>query len=898
MEYKRNNIYERYTYQICADPAAKKIKITARNRNESPFHFISFQLFCFVLFCFVLLGLTTHRVQKPTPRPRRAPWTTEQSRMHFGKINELILARKTVSNFKNSHLSRDVTQGTNIVGMANSEARLPVTLFPRLKINITSEDELSSCEEFDHHHHYFQICFKSLMYSKYFVMHTKITLRLFNLFQMYIYRNNIYYAVNVKQALNKNEIQLTQDGNVGVYFNGIPDWLYEEEIFKSNNAVWWSPKGDYLCYASINDSKVQSMVYPIYGPFSDPNNLYPRLEALRYPKVSVYIKFEILRSALKHVRLEQIRENSKPTRMHFFIIHIINILKVAIFKTNKTNTQPLSTLVQSIGMRPSTTLNTSNPNQVERHQLERLDEGLPEWFHQDGAPAHLATVPGTKNPIIKLWVVDLKNNLKIPREIFPPSQIRNQEHYVTSVSWIDNTRLSVIWITRSQNLSVIGECILNKQQCFTVNPFRPTAEQKSTFSPHYHYPLIDLLGLTTVGLSARVYSNYYTDCISQRSKENAPGGPEGKAWVEMFDPPVHGAYKYYLRLPIANSRSGYFQHIAKLKFMENRKQFLTRGEYEVTKIISFDRETETLFYIANRVGKAGERHLYSVADHRFTNHHEPKCLTCDIGNECLYNDAKFSPNHKYYILECLGPGVPYSALYRIHNNTFVKLLDQNDEVRNFVAYRAMPQNRTFLVPLPSKFSNGCCPFISSSELFERLMPRSIPWLSRRYGGPGTQNVKEEFKVDWSTYLTTYWGWAYGGYVVTRAMTSPYGNSFQCGIAVAPVTSWLYQDSFYTERYMQTFEENRIGYLDADALLGAADLKDKKFLLIHGSADDHVHFQQSMMLAMALNSNGVMYRSQFYPDESHDLAGVKEHLYRTMGGFLDECFEQSEMDFYS
>ncbi|KAG1652999.1 Dipeptidyl peptidase 4 [Nymphon striatum] len=651
---------------------------------------------------------------------------------------------------------------------------------------------------------------------------------------MYIYRNNIYYAVNVKQALNKNEIQLTQDGNVGVYFNGIPDWLYEEEIFKSNNAVWWSPKGDYLCYASINDSKVQSMVYPIYGPFSDPNNLYPRLEALRYPK------------------------------------------------------------------------------------------------------------PGTKNPIIKLWVVDLKNNLKIPREIFPPSQIRNQEHYVTSVSWIDNTRLSVIWITRSQNLSVIGECILNKQQCFT------------------------------------------------RSKENAPGGPEGKAWVEMFDPPVHGAYKYYLRLPIANSRSGYFQHIAKLKFMENRKQFLTRGEYEVTKIISFDRETETLFYIANRVGKAGERHLYSVADHRFTNHHEPKCLTCDIGNECLYNDAKFSPNHKYYILECLGPGVPYSALYRIHNNTFGK---------------AMPQNRTFLVPLPSKFTAVVRLYLPPT--FREADAKKYPMVVEAYGGPGTQNVKEEFKVDWSTYLTskrnfiyayidgrgsgfrgdrmvqavykqlgqvdvedqlsvaknleiqpimtgnvaldqvdryTYlgqltsihrdWepevrrrvalGWQAfgrlnnvwhsklplclkqkhigdghtGGYVVTRAMTSPYGNSFQCGIAVAPVTSWLYQDSFYTERYMQTFEENRIGYLDADALLGAADLKDKKFLLIHGSADDHVHFQQSMMLAMALNSNGVMYRSQFYPDESHDLAGVKEHLYRTMGGFLDECFEQSEMDFYS
>ncbi|KAG1651497.1 Serine/threonine-protein kinase ICK [Nymphon striatum] len=89
--------------------------------------------------------------------PGKKDWS---AKMHFGKINPPILARKTVSNFKNSHFSRDVTQGTNIVGMSNSEARLPVTLFPRLKIKITSEDELSSCEEFDHHHH-FQI--KSLV---------------------------------------------------------------------------------------------------------------------------------------------------------------------------------------------------------------------------------------------------------------------------------------------------------------------------------------------------------------------------------------------------------------------------------------------------------------------------------------------------------------------------------------------------------------------------------------------------------------------------------------------------------------------------------------------------------------------------------------------------------------
>lgn len=101
--------------------------------------------------------------------------------------------------------------------------------------------------------------------------------------------------------------------------------------------------------------------------------------------------------------------------------------------------------------------------------------------------------------------------------------------------------------------------------------------------------------------------------------------------------------------------------------------------------------------------------------------------------------------------------------------------------------------------------------------------------------------------------TAIWGWSYGGYATAMTLATDTENVYQCGISVAPVTSWIYYDSIYTERYMglPTVEDNLAGYNVSDVNRRAEDMKKHKFLLIHGNADDNVHFQQSMVLSRAL-----------------------------------------------
>merc|ERR1719328_1039944 len=85
--------------------------------------------------------------------------------------------------------------------------------------------------------------------------------------------------------------------------------------------------------------------------------------------------------------------------------------------------------------------------------------------------------------------------------------------------------------------------------------------------------------------------------------------------------------------------------------------------------------------------------------------------------------------------------------------------------------------------------------------------------------------------------------------------------FKCGISVAPVTNWIYYDSIYTERYLglPTPEDNLAGYQRSDVTAKARKLANKKYLMVHGTADDNVHYQQSMMLARAMEEADVLFR---------------------------------------
>lgn len=120
------------------------------------------------------------------------------------------------------------------------------------------------------------------------------------------------------------------------------------------------------------------------------------------------------------------------------------------------------------------------------------------------------------------------------------------------------------------------------------------------------------------------------------------------------------------------------------------------------------------------------------------------------------------------------------------------------------------------------------------------------------------------------------GWSYGGFMASNLISI--GNEvFTTAVAVAPVTNWRYYDNIYTERYMRTPQENAAGYDDNSPLSHIKKIKGN-YLIIHGTADDNVHFQNAAEMVMAMNANNIKYESAYYPNTNHSIRGGKIRLH--------------------
>ena len=114
------------------------------------------------------------------------------------------------------------------------------------------------------------------------------------------------------------------------------------------------------------------------------------------------------------------------------------------------------------------------------------------------------------------------------------------------------------------------------------------------------------------------------------------------------------------------------------------------------------------------------------------------------------------------------------------------------------------------------------------------------------------------------------------------------DEFKMAIAVAPVTNWRYYDSIYTERYMRTPQENASGYDDNSPINHVEKLKGK-YLLVHGSADDNVHYQNTMEMTNALVNANKQFDLFIYPNKNHGIYGgfTRLHLFTKMTNFIKE-----------
>jgi dipeptidyl-peptidase-4 len=360
---------------------------------------------------------------------------------------------------------------------------------------------------------------------------------------------------------------------------------------------------------------------------------------------------------------------------------------------------------------------------------------------------------------------------------------------------------------------------------------------------------------------------------------------------------------------------------------------LTSGPYEVSEFVGFDEKTKTCYYTSTEASPL-ERQFYAASfdgkrKMRLTN--EPGVHEIDMsGDFQFYIDHRSSAAHPTVV-----------TLYRTRKNAALKVLEGNDQlIKTADAYGVVPKEYFTFKDDAGVTLNG---YMLKPKNFDA--GKQYPVMVYQYSGPGSQETEDAWggshfyfhqmltqkgyivaiidprgtggrgeafkKVTYkqlgkyeledhlagARYLASLdyvdpsrigiWGWSYGGYMSSLVMTKGAGT-FKLGIAVSPVTNWRFYDTIYTERYLQTPQLNPEGY-DLNSPSTYADKLEGKFLLIHGTGDDNVHFQNSVVLANALINSGKQFKSFYYPDKHHGIQGAKTryHLYTMMLDFIEQ-----------
>ncbi|XP_059184297.1 dipeptidyl peptidase 4 [Centropristis striata] len=579
----------------------------------------------------------------------------------------------------------------------------------------------------------------------------------------YVWKENVY----LKSSPENPPTQITFNGEENRILNGIPDWVYEEEMFSSSQGLWWSPGGMFVAYAEFNDTEVHHIEYSWYG-----DNQYPSTVSIPYPK------------------------------------------------------------------------------------------------------------PGTPNPTVRLYVVDSDNTTAIT-QVHVPDSFSSSEHYLATVTWATDDRIAVQWLKRVQNHLIL--------QIYNFSG--------SSWDHDEH-----LVVTSTSG------------------------------WVGRFSPsePVFSADKssYYLL------KSGAEKYIHLHHVVDGKATQITSGKWEVIDILKVT--ADSVYYSSNKEkNQPGGRNVY-----RWTKgeHH---CVTCVLPKDsCQYNSAYFSRDASFYRMSCSGPGVPYHTLMDNKNNKQLSVLEDNKAFSSLISDIQMPTMRRGTIR------------IGEYELwYQMFLPpgfdesKKYPLLIDVYAGPCSQKVDFLYRVSWSTYLAStekvivasfdgrgsgyqgdelmhaiykrlgtfevedqitaarefiklgfidqqrvaIWGWSYGGYVTSMALGSG-SRVFSCGMAVAPVSKWVYYDSIYTERYMLEPTDNSL-YYNSTVTERAKNFHSVEYLLVHGTADDNVHFQQAAEISEALVDEQVDFEAMWYTDKDHGLGGsAYQHVYTHMSHFLQRCFK--------
>jgi dipeptidyl aminopeptidase len=575
--------------------------------------------------------------------------------------------------------------------------------------------------------------------------------------------NNLY----LRKVGSKNLIQITKDGGSEV-FNGVPDWVYEEEVFSGPSATWWSEDGSYIAFLRTNETGVPE--YPVQYFLSRPSGTKPQPGEESYPETR-YIKYP---------------------------------------------------------------------------------------------------KAGAHNPVVELKFYDV-----VRGDVFSVD---------TSGGFADDDRLitEVVWA---------GKQVLVKET----------------------NRVSDVMRVVLVDVAARKGKT-----VRSTDVKAIDGG-----WFEIThqtkyipaDPSKGREHDGYIDLVIHDNGN----HLAYFAPLDNPDPvMLTSGDWEVVDSpYAVDLDKNVVYFVATKESSI-QRHVYQV---KLTG--EGLAPVSDTSTEGYYT-VSFSTGAGYALLTYQGPRIPWQKVISTPSNPhkYEHTVEENQDLsENAKKYE-----------LPIKIYGTINVDGVDLNYVERRPPhfdesKKYPVLFQQYSGPGSQTVSKKFLVDFQSFVaaglgyicvtvdgrgTGYigrknrvivrgnlghweshdqiaaakiwaakkyvdetrlaiWGWSFGGFNTLKTLEQDAGQTFRYGMAVAPVTDWRFYDSIYTERYMLTPQANGHGY-DASAITNISALSQNvRWLMMHGVADDNVHFQNSLTLLDKLDLNGVEnYDVHVFPDSDHSI----------------------------
>ncbi|WWD06758.1 hypothetical protein V865_004853 [Kwoniella europaea PYCC6329] len=604
----------------------------------------------------------------------------------------------------------------------------------------------------------------------------------------FVSKNDLYVITEeeMHSSGRPKSTRITTDGSETI-FNGVPDWVYEEEVFETDSALWWSPDAESIAYLRSDESAVKDFKLQYYNPSND--------------------AFEVHQYATE------------------------------------------------------------------------LDMKYPK--------------PGTPNPLATVHTYTLSSQSR--HQLAWEGEMPLDNRIIIEVGWVADNGLLVKEIDRAARK---GNVVL----------FQDGKTQGD---------IVRILG-----------------------KEGEEGDD---GWIDHGQNviPVKGALEGYLDI-VPNE--GYNHIVLFSPINATKPIWITSGEWEVTQISGVNVDKEIIYFTA--ATPSIDRHIYSAPMPTSTTEQYDQTFTALTDNSSPgYYEAFFSPGAGYYVLGYRGPEVPWQRLLETNpgEEPINVLLEGNPQLNQTLSEFVRP-----IITRQTIESDGY-----EINVLEMLPPnidtsgrKKYPVLMRVYGGPGSQMVHNRFERDWHSYLVTtlkyivvvvdgrgtgfkgrrlrnpviddlghwevvdqinaakemakrsyvdrnrigIWGWSYGGYMTCKTIEADSGI-FTLGMAVAPVTNWLYYDSIYTERYMSVPSSNQEGYVRSAVNNVTSFAGDKvDFIWAHGSGDDNVHYANSASLLDKLTQEQVRgWRFRMFTDSNHsmDKRQAYREVYEWMTDYLKE-----------